>query len=286
MSAPTSTRADQVVIGISGFVALVVGVVAFVGEATPEWADSQDEVQRIVAERVGSEKAAGVPTGLRQIWIPELGRVDRCITCHTTIDWGEELADVLNPARSHPHPELMRAHPVEIFGCTLCHGGQGAATTKDAAHGNVAFWEEPLLDTRRAEQYGLTRAELMERNCNMCHQHQAEVQGMPLLNEAKQIVVKRRCARCHRIHGEGATRAPDLTREGDKHPSQFHFPEGWFKQRTALQWHIDHFLDPQAMSPNSMMPKYRITDREAAALSLLVLSWRDLALPPRWTPDR
>ena len=205
-------------------------------------------------------------------------------TCHQTIDWGASLADAPHPARSHPFPELLEAHPIESFGCTLCHGGQGAATTKAAAHGDVTFWEEPLLGEARAATYGLTRRELMEMRCNACHQGEAHVEGMPLLNEAKGLVERLKCARCHTIHGEGANKAPDLTLEGDRHPAHLHFPEGWTAPRTMLGWHIEHFLDPQAVTPNSDMPKHALDRRRAAALSLLVMSWCENRLPARWTP--
>jgi mono/diheme cytochrome c family protein len=135
-----------------------------------------------------------------------------------------------------------------------------------------------------AERYGLTPAELMEMNCNRCHQRQGEVAGMPLLNDAKAQVAQRRCNRCHVVNGEGKTFAPDLTREGDKHPSRLSFPDGWPHERTALRWHVEHLLDPESTSPGSTMQKFRLTRREATALALLVLSWREPALPAGWIP--
>lgn len=285
MSLPSAPRSDLVVIAVSGLVLVLVAFVAISREVTPPWDAAQAQVRDAAASRVSPERVASLESGVHQIWVEEIGLVDRCMTCHQTVDWGEAMATAPNPARSHPHPDLLRAHPIEVFGCTLCHGGQGAATTVAGAHGEVLHWEEPLLSTARAKSYdGLTRSELMEVRCNACHQHEAQVAGMPLLNKAKELVTRLKCARCHAIHGEGGTQAPDLTRVGEKHPSQLHFPDDWTGQRTALSWHIEHFLDPAALSPNSEMTKYPLDRKQATALALLVLSWRQLGLPAKWTP--
>jgi len=276
-------RSDFRLLVAGGVLLLIAFGIAFVREVDPEWADAQDEVQAIVQERLGAEKAAELPTGIQQIWIEPLDRVDRCTTCHTTIEWGAELAEAPHPARSHPQG-LFGAHPVESFGCTLCHGGQGWATSADAAHGNVAFWEEPLLDTERAKRYGLSRSELMELRCAYCHQGLEPVDGMPLLNAAKEKVFD--CLDCHRLPGleNDKPSAPDLGREGEKHPSKYIFPEGFEGERSVLNWHIEHFLDPKKMSPGSAMPKFGLSRKDAAGLALLVMSWRRQDLPAAWTP--
>ena len=60
-------------------------------------------------------------------------RVDRCQTCHL---------------ESHPDPEFVggehSAHPVERFGCTVCHGGDGRATSFEAV-GHDGGGRFPLL---------------------------------------------------------------------------------------------------------------------------------------------
>ena len=63
--------------------------------------------------------------GLQQVWLPELGVVDRCTTCHVAMK-ETVLADVsTQPYR--PHPPIP--HSLTEFGCVMCHRGQGAATT-------------------------------------------------------------------------------------------------------------------------------------------------------------
>ena len=100
----------------------------------------------------------------------QLGRVDRCVTCHLGYEWAGTLPATLEaPLAPHPALPYLDAHPFAEFGCTACHGGQGFATSTRAAHGDVEHWDEPLLDRRLAERYGITAADLMQIRCNGCH---------------------------------------------------------------------------------------------------------------------
>jgi predicted nucleic acid-binding Zn-ribbon protein len=65
-------------------------------------------------------------------------KVDRCTTCHLGIDQ-KGFEDAPQPFRTHPKMDLYLStsspHPVERFGCTVCHGGNGHSVNfKDAAH--------------------------------------------------------------------------------------------------------------------------------------------------------
>jgi hypothetical protein len=277
-----SPRRDQAALVLVGGALCLAALLATHREVRPEWAAEQAKVRAIVEERLGPDAAARVPRGLRQVWIEELDRVDRCTACHVTIDWGEALADAPHPARSHP-PGYLERHPVERFGCTLCHGGQGWATTLAAAHGQVAHWDDPLLDGATAAVYGLTARDLMESKCNTCHRHDHETSGLPLVNAARQAIRERRCDRCHRIDGVGGNRGPDLTDEGDKAPEHYAFPEAWTR-RSVLRWHLEHLREPSAVVPGSQMPVIRLTDEQRAGIALMLMSWRRLNLPPEWLP--
>jgi hypothetical protein len=286
MSPSTShpVRADRRALLLVGLALLLAVAVVFWREIRPAWKGEQEQAQALVSARLGEARAARLPSGFRQTWIPELARVDRCVICHVGIEEGAELAGLAHPARSHPRPELLAAHPVERFGCTLCHGGQGAATEKVAAHGEAPHWDEPLLSTQRAAAYGLTAAELMEMRCNACHRDQAQVEGMPLLNAAKALFVERKCAGCHGVKGVGGTDGPDLTFVGDVPAEQRHFPALSTGPHTALAWHAAHIREPKALVPSSTMRQYRFDERQSLSLALLVSSWRRLRLPPEWLP--
>jgi hypothetical protein len=75
--------------------------------------------------------------------------VDRCMTCHMGADSGN-YADSALPRQFRTHPfrkTLFTSHPVEKFGCTSCHQGQGRAT--DAlAHSRTVFAETSVTGPR------------------------------------------------------------------------------------------------------------------------------------------
>jgi cytochrome c2 len=75
--------------------------------------------------------------------------VDRCTTCHMGADSGNYTdAGLPRQFRTHPFRKtLFTAHPVERFGCTSCHQGQGRAT--DAlAHSRTVLQEESVTGPR------------------------------------------------------------------------------------------------------------------------------------------
>jgi len=272
---------DRPIMALIGVV-LVIGTVLFMwSDQAKDWRFYQMEFKSLVAEQFGEEKAEDVPSGLQQIWVAELGRADRCTTCHQGVAWkGFEKAD--HPYRTHPE-EPLKTHPVEQFGCTSCHGGQGWAIETDAAHGQVAHWEEPLLSRSLGEAYTLAgnKNALMQMNCNTCHRYDRETAGAGAINLAKTLIHDKGCRACHVINGYGGTIGPDLTEVGDKAPEQYDFSR-LMGQRTAFAWHVAHFKDPRALSEGTVMPNFNFTTEQAQALSMLVLSWRRHDVPARY----
>lgn len=76
----------------------------------------------------------------RSIEVPHIepARPDQCMSCHA--DYGS----------------IDAAHPVEVFGCAKCHGGNGFATLKEVAHEGIV--KNP------------SRLEYADRFCSECHQ--------------------------------------------------------------------------------------------------------------------
>ena len=70
----------------------------------------------------------------------------------------------------------------------------------------------------------------------------------PSIIRGQELIAKYACKTCHRIHGEGAAIAPDLSFVADRRPER--------------EWHLKHFRDPQSVSPGSFMPKFPLTERE------------------------
>src|ERR1700687_3447731 len=193
-------------------------VVAYV-EYTPEWRQRTEVFRTYLKGRGAYAAAATVPTDVQQIWLPALDRVDRCISCHVNYDASISTLDDLPPLyRSHPELPYLAKHPFPPFGCTACHGGQGYALDEASAHGHVEHWDEPLLTTALADQYGLTRQQLMEMRCNTCHRRDDSTAGTDLINIAKEIFDKKHCTSCHGLLGAGGLAASDLTYAGDLNP--------------------------------------------------------------------
>ena len=63
--------------------------------------------------------------GVREISLPRWNRRDRCPTCHLGLE------------------EISSSHPVETFGCTICHEGNGLSLDKDEAHRGMLGGSNP-----------------------------------------------------------------------------------------------------------------------------------------------
>lgn len=149
------------------------------------------EWRRIQAQARG--EAGPIPVQLRQIVNPSLKIADRCVSCHVGMAPGE--AALRGPAVLRPHRPVV--HDPAEFGCTVCHGGQGQATSKEDAHGRVEFWPEPMLP-----------GEFSQAGCGTCH----VTIGVPaerVLREAELAFERLDCYACHRVDGRGGTLRPD-----------------------------------------------------------------------------
>jgi mono/diheme cytochrome c family protein len=157
-------------------------------------------------QRAGHNEDGPIPVQLRQVVNPALRTSDRCVSCHVSMAPGE--GNVTGSAVLVSHRPVV--HDPAEFGCTICHGGQGQATEKAAAHGEVPFWPEPMLPLRFSYA-----------GCGTCH----TPLGVPhedLLLQARQAFQRLDCLACHRVDGRGGTprpgnlgmEGPDLSRVG------------------------------------------------------------------------
>lgn len=80
----------------------------------------------------------------------------------------------------------------------------------------------------------------------------------PAVARGKAVYAQFGCAGCHRVHGEGAAVAPDLSFVGDARPER--------------SWHLQHFRDPQSVAPGSFMPKFPLTDQQLTDLTAYMLT--------------
>ncbi len=281
---PSPYRArDRLVLALVG-VALVLSTALFAWrDRAHDWRYYQWEFRNRIEAKYGAEKAAGVPSGMQQIWVPELRRADRCVMCHQALAWKGFETDE-EPFRTHPQ-EMLARHPVERYGCTACHGGQGYAVDVDAAHGPVAGWEEPVLGTALGEGYSLATAKgaLMQMSCNGCHRYDRETKGAAAIDLAKRLVLEKGCRACHFVNSRGGNIGPDLSFEGDKAPEQFDYTR-LLGQQTMFAWHVAHLKEPKALAPDTVMPNFNFTTEQAQSLAMLVMSWRKVELPATYMP--
>ena len=156
----------------------------------------------------GRSEEGPIGVRLRQVVNPGLNIRDRCVSCHVSMGAGEQSvtgAKVLTPHKTVVHD------PAE-YGCTVCHGGQGLATEKAEAHGDVHFWPEPMLPVKYSYA-----------GCGTCHAP-LRVPEQGRYRQAVTAFERLDCLACHRVEGRGATirpdgggmEGPDLSRAGVK----------------------------------------------------------------------
>ncbi|MBI4886676.1 MAG: c-type cytochrome [Acidobacteria bacterium] len=161
-----------------------------------EWRDIQGQ---------GRGEEGPIPVQLRQIVNPALGTSDRCVSCHVAMAPGEE--SVAGSPVLHRHTPA--AHDPADYGCTVCHGGQGLATEKTDAHGDVDFWPQPMLPP------GMSQA-----GCGTCHAY-VGIPGAGVLAASRGAFERHSCLACHRVDGRGGVqrRASTLRRRGTPQPA-------------------------------------------------------------------
>ncbi len=259
----------QRIFAISSVLLLLAAAWGAWGDYDREWKRYQRRYNALAMDKIADPKVRQAfrpeKLAVRQIEVSQLHRVDRCVTCHVAYD-NPAFAGQEEPLRTHS--DIIKHHPVEKFGCTICHGGQGMATTYGgAAHDELEFWEEPMW-----------KGEFIQSACGKCHK-ETSVPGAPTLSIAR-VLFKQEfsCDTCHKINGEGGSDAPDLTHVGSKPLHAFDFTQLEGK-RSKVRWFVEHFKNPQAVVKDSEMPNQEMTDEQARAMTILMLSLTDSNLP-------
>ena len=193
------------------------------------------------------------PYEIKQIVIKEfernnfgepLMRVDRCQSCHLSID-RVGFEDAPQPFRTHPDREVfLKKHDTNKIGCTSCHGGQGTAITSvDKAHGYVTFWEDPLL-----------KGSEIQTKCVSCHAETFNIPKAAHVSRGISLIRELGCWGCHNIPNMGnlRKRGPDLSR---------------IKEKVNKGWLVSWIKRPKDYNPRTKMPFFSLSDQEAADIA-------------------
>jgi hypothetical protein len=116
-------------ISIAAVILLFSTVVIFITGRQKEWMIYQ---QQYYSENSGQDSRLKIIT----ITPALTGKPEMCLTCHQGIE------------------EISSSHPVESFGCTVCHGGNGDTLNKELSHKYMRGGKNPSALTVAGESCG------------------------------------------------------------------------------------------------------------------------------------
>jgi len=121
-----------------------------------------------------------------------------------------------------------------------------------------------FLKSRRGMNFAETsieryRASLNARRENASETKEPELTGAALAARGRQLIEDRSCTACHKLQDKDGGIAPDLSYEGlERKP----------------EWALEHFRNPRAVEPDSIMPAFRFADEEFRAMTAYLVSLR------------
>ena len=230
-----------------------------------QWRHYQRQYSKFIQGRPNAAALRGrMVGGIHQIWLPHLGVVDRCTTCHLGIA-EPTLAGAAVPEPFRAHPAIP--HDAEAWGCVVCHRGQGSATEVAEAHQTTAAWEQPIL-----------RGRFIQASCGTCHRD--DLPQAPRLDQGRQLLARLDCAGCHKIPGidRPAMLGPDLTDIGTKVSRAWLYK--WLKEpRTITDANGNLTVDGVDVG-EPQMPTFRLADPELRDLSAYLSTRRAHPIQP------
>lgn len=181
-------------------------------------------------------------------------------------------------------------HPLDKYGCTTCHGGNGHALVAERAHGPVFDGEyeaalsgprpqftevdnenDPIFSKMFNHKPGhelifqtkpILAGPLVEAKCIQCHLPGSEEKEnttdslISNYRRGKELYIAQGCYACHRIAGfSRGNVGPELTRAGLNYP--------WYIKESIV-W-------PQADLPSSTMPNFKLDHDELGCLMTFLM---------------
>ncbi|MEE9584262.1 MAG: hypothetical protein V3W51_02170, partial [Candidatus Brocadiales bacterium] len=218
----------------------------------------QEKLQKYLAKVADIQRFREVLTKerveIKQIVNDELGVIDRCHSCHAGIN-RSGFDEAPEPFKTHPmvvtlpplgpglsERGIMNVHPVEIFGCTPCHRGQGYATAAAyKAHGDLEYWNYPMLHGKYTQAA-----------CFKCHDYEVDIPGVEVLSLGRKLYHETGCIGCHAV---SALKREDKTR--------FLGPRlDGLNKKVYAGW-VDSWLDdPRSFRADTRMPGFALNEEE------------------------
>mgnify|MGYP000182736209 CR=1 FL=1 len=183
----------------------------------------------------------------------QVPKVDRCVTCHLGIS-NSDYKEAPQPFKTHPKLDVFlgrdSAHPVEEFGCTVCHGGRGRGTAfvssvhTPSSKAQAKEWKEKY-DWHKLHHWDKPMLPLQytQASCFKCHSGEVTVKEADKLNLGLNIIEKAGCYNCHLIekYKDWPKPGPSLEKIASK------VSKDW-----AYQW----IQDPQSFRHRTWMPSF------------------------------
>ncbi|MBI5375734.1 MAG: c-type cytochrome [Candidatus Schekmanbacteria bacterium] len=267
---------------ISSIAALLLLLIAAFINIRPEWKYYQRQYKKVAREKIKDEAILKIildkDISLEQNYISSFGKVDRCVACHLGIE-NPFMSDAPQPFTAHPG-NLLKIHPTEKYGCTVCHEGQGIATKTRDAHGiGVPYVERPMLT-----------GPFVQSSCLKCHENLRDI-GADVAARGEKIFREKGCQNCHKIKGVGGHLGPDLTLISDasiylKHATEPNLHEYLkrFKGNYNTAFIYESVLLPKAQPPDSAMVDFHLTEAEAFPVTVYLKGMTKSNVPSSYIP--
>ena len=259
---------------ISGLLLLASMLLAGIREQAPRWKKYQSAYKELLIKNAKDEasrkKARSFEINIQQIYLSSLKRVDRCTSCHIGVE-NPLMADAEIVYKQHSG-NYLKDHPINKFGCTICHNGQGRATNLKEAHGagRDTHWDYPILPLKYVQS-----------TCALCHDVEMLKQnGGEIVAAGEKLFREKGCKGCHKLNGVGGTLGKDLDVIGSQ-PIAY-FPMKYVKgEHTVYSWLKQHFDDPRNIVPESEM-RIDVKNVEADFLTTYALTLRSDEIPQKY----
>ena len=217
-------------------------------------AASDDSIKKLKMLEERTAKIDSRWPSIKQLWLTDFDITDRCTTCHLGAE-SPRFDKAPHPFRVHSGDHLNpKRHPMDKYGCVVCHEGQGIATEVQEAHGEVHNWMRPRLKGAYAES-----------SCQFCHPMPMDVatnavlKDAPVFSRGRGQYLQYNCLGCHELKGYRRYDriGPILTKVASK------------SNQAWLHYWINN---PKDYLPKTKMPWFKLKQPEYTAIAAYLLT--------------